>query len=264
MTTSPPLPHPARAVTIRIVLEMYLDGSGKSDDPQCRFLTLAGVMAEETVWNEWAARWRKVLDEYGVEYSHMRELFQRDKGPFRDWDNERKRRFVRGLLQTLNFKDRMSMVCTSLTIDLDDYRKLARPDTKPAEGVCVDFCLSHFFAHPRFGHEIGEVVFDSGERFERYLTAGWTVHKSKSDSWASYYRIVKRPDMKNVLQIEAADLLAWAANRRYTQVSPDNFWRRVMDMSIIGMPRYHAIYGETELMKHPGFFEWRDGTSVRK
>ena len=106
----------ARSAKIATVLQMYLDSSGKSDDPQCRFLTLAGVLAEEPVWNEWAERWRKVLGEYGVEYSHMKELFQKDKGPFRDWDHERKRKFVRALLRSLSFKDRISLICTSLIL----------------------------------------------------------------------------------------------------------------------------------------------------
>lgn len=241
---------------------MYLDGSGKSDDPKCGFLTLAGVIAEELVWMEWAEKWNLVLSEFGVNHSHMRQLHLKNKGPFQSWDSERKKRFVWGLLQSLNYKDRMNMICASLTIDLDAYRTLARPDTKPAEGVCVDVCLTQLFAHPKFGLATAEVVFDNGEKFERYLTYNWTRNKSSPDSWAFHLRIVKPADMKKVLPIQAADFLAWAANRRYTQVSPDNFWRRLMDMSIISMPRYHAIYREAELMKHPGFFGWPDDTSV--
>ena len=92
------------------VLQIYLDGSGKSDDSHCRFLTLVGVLAEEPVWNEWAERWRKVLREYGVEYSHMKELFQKDKGPFQSWDHDRRRKFVLALLQCLSFKDRINLM----------------------------------------------------------------------------------------------------------------------------------------------------------
>src|SRR5690242_19119217 len=73
----------------------------------------------------------------------------REKGPFKDWEHERKREFVLELLQSMKFKDRRRMLCASLTVDLAEYRRVALcPDVKPPEAVCVDFCLSHLFSHP--------------------------------------------------------------------------------------------------------------------
>jgi len=109
----------------------------------------------------------------------MRELFKKEKGPFHKWPYDQKRTFVLALLQTLSFEDRMKMVCTSLTIDLKEYRILAvRPDTKPAEAVCVDFCMTHLFAHPHFGQEKAAVFFDASESFQKYLNDTWTRAKS--------------------------------------------------------------------------------------
>lgn len=251
------------SATIATVLQIFLDGSGRSDDPHCLFLTLAGVLAEEQVWNEWSERWRMILGEHGVEYSHMRELL-RGKGPFHDWDNERKRKFVLALLQSLSFKDRMKLIYTSLTIDLTGYWRLAvRPDIKPPEAVCVDFCLSHLFAHPNFGSEKAEVAFDRGEKFERYLNYTWTRNKSDQASWASHVRIAKPSDMKVTLPIQAADLFAWAANRNYTSDEDQtSTWTCLLAMSIVALPCYHSIYREAELVNHPGFYGWPDGTSV--
>ena len=44
------------------------------------------------------------------------------------------------------------MVCCSLTINLDDYRRLSLHNKKPAEAVCVDWCVTHLLAHPHFGN----------------------------------------------------------------------------------------------------------------
>jgi hypothetical protein len=241
---------------------MFFDGSGKSEDPQCRFLTLAGVLAVEPVWKEWSEKWKRILDEYGVEYCHMKELFLKDKGPFQAWNHERKRKFVLALLQSLNYAERMKMICTSLTIDLTAYRRLAvRKDIKPPEAVCLDFCISHLFAHPEFGNETAEVFFDSSESFEKHLQYNWTRYKSDPSSWASDLRIVRPP--KNALPVQAADLLAWAANRRYTAEEDwTSTWRYLLDMSFITLPRYHAIYGEPELVNHPGFYGWPNGKIV--
>ena len=249
------------SATIATVLQIFLDGSGKSDDPHCLFLTLAGVLAEEQVWNEWSEKWRKILDEYGVEYSHMRELFQKGKGPFRDWGHERKRKFILALLQSLSFKDRINLICTSLTIDLAEYRGLAlRPDMKPPEAVCVDFCLSHLFAHPNFGPEIADVVFDGNENFQRHLNYTWSRNKSNPDSRLSSIRLVSPPDMRNTPPMQAADLLAWAANRHYRADEDETSkWRNLLAMSIVALPQYHTIYREPELVNHPGFYEWHGG-----
>ena len=244
---------------------MFLDGSGKSDDPHCRFVTLAGVLAEEQVWNEWSHRWRKILCEYGVEYSHMRELFQRDKGQFQGWDHERKRTFVLALLQSLSFSDRMKLICTSITIDLAEYRRLAvRSDTKPCEAVCVDFCMTHLFAHPNFEQETADVVFDGNEHFQRYLNYTWSRNKSNPDSWFSKYRLVPSPGMRKTPPMQAADLLAWAANRCYRADEDDtSTWRHLMAMSIVALPRYHTVYREAELVNHPGFSGWPDAAGAR-
>jgi len=244
---------------------MFLDGSGKSDDPHCRFLTLAGILAEAPVWNEWAERWRKILGEYGVEYSHMKELFQKTKGPFQSWDHKRKRKFVLALLQSLSFKDRIKLICTSLTVDLAEYRRLAvRPDIKPPEAVCVDFCISHLFAHPNFGQEVADLVFDGNESFQRHLNYTWSRNKSNRASRFSSIRILQSPDMRKMPSMQAADLLAWAANRRYVAAKDQtSTWRYLLDMSFLAIPRYHAIYREAELVNHPGFFGWPDGNSVR-
>ena len=243
---------------------MFLDGSGKSDDPHCRFVTLAGVLAEEQVWNGWSERWRKILGEYGIEYSHMKELFQKHKGPFQGWECERRRKFALALVQSLSFKDRISLICTSLTVDLTEYRRLAvRSDIKPPEAVCVDFCISHLFAHPNFGQEIADVVFDGNEKFQRYLNYTWSRNKSTPDSLLSSIRLVPPPDMRKTPPMQAADLLAWAANRHYRADDDDaTTWPHLMAMSIMALPRYHAIYREAELVNHPGFYGWPDGRSV--
>jgi hypothetical protein len=74
--------------------------------------------------------------------------------------------------------------------------------------------------------------------------------------------MVKPADM--TLRIQAADLLAWAANRRYAAEGEwTSTWRYLLAMSVLVMPRYHSLYGEAELRNHPGFFGWPDGPTAR-
>lgn len=237
-----------------VMLQMYLDGSGKSEEINCRFLTLAGVMADSSVWAEWQDRWQTVLDEYTAPYSHMRELLRAKGTPFENWQDDRKVQFVRQLLQCFSSKDRMEMVCCSLTINLDDYRRLSLHNKKPAEAVCVDWCVTHLLAHPHFGNGTAEIFFDTGESFHKHLERTWNRNKSDDSTWAFHLKVGKSA---KAVPIQAADLLAWAANRRYTAEDERmSTWRYLLDMSVLVMPRYHALYREAELRKHPGFLAW--------
>jgi hypothetical protein len=37
----------------------------------------------------------------------------------------------------------------------------------------------------------------------------------------------------------------------------------LLAMNVVALPCYHEMYGEAELVNHPGFFGWPDGTPVR-
>lgn len=244
--------------SLAITLKVYCDGSGKSKEVKCRFLTLAGIMASDDYWREFESKWETVLEKYSVPYSHMRKLL-RGEEPFHGWRDRTKQLFVGDLLNVLGTLDHRDLVASTLTINLDDYRQLAIGGNRirPAEAVCGDYVMTHAFRHPRFSEGRAEILFDRGESFIKYVERIWSRNKDNASSWASYVVTVAPADMKKVLPIQAADLLAWSANRENTSKEED-FWNVVCPISsILMLPNIKTLYGKAELIKHPGFFAWK-------
>lgn len=101
------------------VFTLFGDASGKWDTT---VLTVAGNLAEVRRWRELRDGWRRVLDEFGVPYLHMRKLvgFQ---GPYAKWkdapDDAPRRAFLSALIRIAHRKLRKSF---SRTILLSEYR----------------------------------------------------------------------------------------------------------------------------------------------
>jgi hypothetical protein len=133
-----------------VAIRAYFDSSGKTDDPEARFITLAGYVGPPAAWLQFEKNWSEVLKHHNCQYLHMNEA-HRLKGEFsrsKGWTTSR----VLSLLTELfneclipagwtNFKGQFSGA--SCTINLEDFRKVCNEDAqlkkKTAESICVDY-----------------------------------------------------------------------------------------------------------------------------
>lgn len=239
------------------MLKTYFDGSCKSGHEQCQFLTLGGIFAADPIWVGFKSKWCEALKRHHVPYSHMRELLG-NYGPFTGWSECQKVDFVLDLLRCLTHEGRGNFIACSSTVYMPDFRRIATGRAvKPAEAVCIDFCMTHVFGHPDFVNGRAEVFFDKGEEFIRWLERIWSKNKSNASSWAAYISKVAPAEMIEAVPIQAADLLAWGANRRYSSTNQE-FWKSIQWSSFIAMDHYHKLYKEPELLQHPGFLDWNE------
>ncbi len=250
--------------SVAIVLKVYLDGSGKPESEDCKFLTLAALIASDSVWERFESGWRDALGD-GTPYSHMRELIG-GRGPFQGWSDERKSELVKCLWNQIAQFGRApsgmdSGIGASITIDMSSYRDLASSSgrVKPVGAICVDYCASQAFAHPEFAKGRAELLFDMGEPYLRHIERTWSRNKRNASSWASRISAVAPVDMRDILPVQGADLLAWSSNRHYSQ-EPSRIWDFGLSGSYLCLPHYHVLYGRDELMGHPGFFDWKGAT----
>jgi hypothetical protein len=85
------------------VYTVYYDASG-TDRNLSRPLVVAGLLSTELSWRRFERAWERVLKEFKVPYSHMREFAHSVEGsPFEPWkDNEEKRKaFLVALVKVL-------------------------------------------------------------------------------------------------------------------------------------------------------------------
>src|SRR4030042_6844117 len=135
-------------VRVGVSIRAYYDGSGKSNNPETQFLTLAGYAGTPEAWIEFEQRWSKVLQSWDCDYLHMQEARQL-KGKFEGWDNDTVDRLLADLFNECfspigweNYKNQF--YGASCTVNLEDYRKAYSeiPTLKKPEVICVDFVVT--------------------------------------------------------------------------------------------------------------------------
>ncbi len=215
-----------------IAIQAYYDGSGKSEDPNVRFLTLAGYVGTPNAWQQFEERWHRVLQRWDCAYLHMNEA-RSLKGEFaarKGWTKDR----VNVLLQDL-FNECLSPIGwgefkgefygASCTVNLEDYRRACAdmPLNEP-EAICVDCvvtvalrALPENLEQP-FGKEGSvEICFDKGEPFMHKVDKIWrSKPNNQLEGPLQLVRSIGAKDMRDVIGLQAADFLAWHTNRYYT------------------------------------------------
>lgn len=191
-----------------IVLKSYFDGSGKSADPQCRFLTLVGYVAPPAVWPPFEAKWRAILKKYRVEYLHANE--ERLRGnPL----------LVAEQLEAIDAARHGGMRTVGAILDLEAHRTLSLEFALPASGrICAEYCLNELL---RQANSVC-CFFDQGEEFYKEVNPYW--ERKEAPDWCPHLQRVRELAQVNQAKfpgIQAADLFAWHVNRTLTRADYD-------------------------------------------
>lgn len=243
---------------VSVVLKAYYDGSGKSNDRGCRYVTLAGYVAPGDQWQQIESLWetallkhpRCPLSDRGNPYFHAKEVFHSKKG-FLNWTAKEIQDLLSDLYNVLGAQGRMGMIGFSCTVRKKDYEvfKVEVPGVRSIETMCVDHCLSNSFRHPNRGNGM-EIYGDRDEPFLPILDAAWRrkVNGKRTD-WASeVLHVGPVEDMRYSYALQCADLLAWTANRYYTHGSEDLYGRNFFVLHLLNA-QCHFHYGEEQLRK---------------
>jgi hypothetical protein len=86
------------------MLRAYLDESGDSSDPVCRFVGMGGLVAPSENWESFTIQWQAALDKFiGGAPFHMKEyvLTKPCIGPYVGWDEPKRREFMAALIQAI-------------------------------------------------------------------------------------------------------------------------------------------------------------------
>lgn len=214
-----------------IAIQAYYDGSGRSDDPNTHFLTLAGYAGTPKAWQQFEERWVRVLKRHNCLYLHMSDA-RSLRGEFAGWTYAH----VITLLTDL-FNECLSptgwgefkgeFYGASCTVNLADYEKalVDIPSLKEPEAICVDYVVTiALMALPEnldkpFGKEgTVELYFDKGESFMHKIDRIW--RSKPNNQLEGPFRLVSnigKADATEVIGLQAADYLAWHTNRHYAQ-----------------------------------------------
>jgi hypothetical protein len=205
------------------LLEVYFDGSGKDDDPQSRFLTIAGFAAEGCAWRYFEREWNKILlDRKAPDYMHMAEAIPHRKA-FAGWDAPRTEFVIQGLIGLLMEVNQSKKFCGfRATVDLGAHKKYRSENNIPSVArLCANLALYRIWCwYSGFSDLIltpFEIVFDRGDPFLDVLMRQWNNREIRTDQpWWGLIRTIAPGEMKSTPPLQAADMLAWSHNRLKT------------------------------------------------
>jgi hypothetical protein len=125
--------------------------------------------------------------------------------------------------------------------------KVSIPSLRRIEAICVDHCVGNSFRHPQFSAEGIKILFDHSEEFEPILRAAWHEEVTGARTWWAKDVVSIEPvDMRESYPLQAADLLAWTANRYHTHGHNDRFGRNFFHLAMANAQCF-AYYDESEL-----------------
>ena len=218
-----------RFLILAVAIKAYCDGSGKSDDRNSVYLTLASFIAEPDAWDVFERRWGEALARHRCEYLHMKDA-KALRGNFSTWTHERVNHLLLDLkdscLSAEAVKDYGMFVCAHCTVNLADYHSVAETypqllDIKPEQfcGTLVVNVAASMLpnnASRPFGKDGAvELYFDKSESFMKHVDRDWRLNrKGRHPSW-NMVSSVRPSDSKSVYGIQAADFLAWNVNRYF-------------------------------------------------
>jgi hypothetical protein len=188
----------------------YFDESGTHASSPV--VCVGGCVSTAEQWSLFQREWNEVLAEAGVEVFHMSE-FESRRGPYKDWDNE-KRRYVQAKLLKI-IQDRVK-VGIAVSVVRSDYDKVMTPGRRYTHDGPYAFCASMCFMYTAaWAEDKGydqsiPYVFEDGV-LERKELRDQFENAYKNARARQYYRLKSLTwgDKKEYVQLQAADILVY-------------------------------------------------------
>jgi hypothetical protein len=195
----------------------YMDETGHAADDNQRFCGMAGFFQKADDWEILEGLWKDTLKRFGVEYMHMKE-FGPSIGIFKSWkgDESKRREFFSELLSHLR---KIHAIPFGSVYSLSAYRKLSGED----KGILNDpylKSLSDCVGIPALvlqekPPEVKfSVMFSEQSEFRHRAAKIFELFRAMY----SFGERMRYPDFKNMkefVQLQAADIIAYELNREF-------------------------------------------------
>ena len=252
--------------SVLIALEAYFDGSNVGGWDNGKTVTLAGFAADDSVWQDVDKEWRRILDDSSkrpqAEYLHMREAVHLEKefSPHKGWTIAKVGGLVVELLNYLQHVDKQRFRMFWCTVDLDAHKRLRAEGLNLADPIqiCIDcptLVLDWFWVKWPGVIHAAHFFFDVDEPFRAPFEDKWKAESSLSFNGSDYFwsllKTVTTAKMQDKPGLQAADLIAWAVNRKFA-VQKDAAFSGIEALMWNVIPSSSILWDEQKLREKLG------------
>ena len=245
------LPSEKRDARLFLVLQIFIDDSGRGVDPA---FVLAGYVGRVANWESFSDEWQKILNEKPkLNYIKATEAIWL-KGEFAGWTPaDRDRRVIR-LVKLIK---RYAMYAVDLSIDLAAFDLILRQKRgvfKQPEGLAFSHIVTWMLgrASERKTLEKIELIFDGGViSREKHIIETYVAFMKHlpAELTSLLYKRPRFEDDKEVLPIQAADLWAWHVRRQYYERARNSVWESPIWDALLTIPTQTIRLREREIQE---------------
>lgn len=227
-----------------MALKSYFDGGNEANSREYDIVTLAAFSGSGIQWGNFEEHWKHNLVKHHAKWLHTTDAatlngpFSRDKG----WTTTKVDAFIKDCV-TIIERCAAVRVKTELTfrgirpatvsVLLKDFKKalLKIPALESPTEICATQCLGCCFHYGEYldDRQKFQLFFDQGEPFYGHAHDRRTNRRSrKIDQIWKKVTHLGESDMREVPALQAADLLAWSVNHKYTDGVTRDWQKRIL------------------------------------
>lgn len=219
------------------MLTAFIDDSGSGGDST--FVVLAGYVGTVQDWELFVTEWQYVLDAEPKIDSFKSSEAESLKGQFAGLSRAQANSKIENLIEVINRNARQSI---EVMVRQSDYNQIIKGRIAPIYDnpyfvLFLGFIISAGFLEVHLGDRSHiDFVFDNQDQFEK-PSANYADALREWGRLGEVFGNVHYRDDKNVLPLQAADLLAWQVRRRVCTNEPG---RAHLEMARKGYGKYPA------------------------
>jgi hypothetical protein len=219
------------------VIRAYFDNSGTQGDPQHRWVTLGGYLANEGGWERFESEWAANLAHFELPYLHMKQ-FAHHLPPFERFKKDEVGR-VKFLTNCIEIIGRMHPKAICHGIRLPDVERFNGEFGRRIDAISFCLYVSYIDIREIYGvRNRVEIILDKIEK------PNLRIHKANEYARTDTFHLAKYGDVSltvdvrplkdpdsfiNILPIQAADFLVWELRKSNENLNP---WYDARDPSL--------------------------------
>lgn len=199
------------------ILRAYFDDSGDEENQQIVASSLCGYIGKLEDWQYFEKEWQAILKKHDVPYLHMKEFahFRKHFAKYKK-DSDGRIKLLKDLIKVIHDSQLNGIVSGVDLNDLRDFNK-GNKTGNPIIAYSLNLYTCIWIINNRWPKTIIEMFLDKTNDIYNKISIAKNYAKLDkhypNDDYIQFHPINKHLSFKDILPLQAADLLAWETRK---------------------------------------------------